>query len=84
MQLAGASLMDSSCQVKSDRNKRGPSHLVSPFHYLVTKKVSEQSNSYAAGVSARSGCSGFPNVGQGLGCELMAHALLKLEVPLSY
>ena len=76
--------MDSKCHVELDRDKRDPSHLVSPYHYLVAKKVGEQSHSYDAGESAGSGYSGFPNVAQGLGCELLAHAWLKLEVLLSY
>jgi hypothetical protein len=83
MQLSGASLMDSSSRVKSDRNKRDLFDLVSPYHYLVAKEVSEQSHSYAAEESVKSKCSGFPNVAQPLGCELTAHALLTLELPLS-
>ena len=75
--------MDSSSRVRPDRNKRDPFHLVSPYHYLVAKEVSEQSHSYAAGGSAKSKCSGFLDVAQAPGCELTAHALLTLELPLS-
>ena len=83
MLLSGASLIYSSSRVRPDRNKRDPFRLVSPYHYLVAKEVSEQSHSYAAEESVKSKCSGFPNVAQALGCELTAHALLTLELPLS-
>jgi hypothetical protein len=66
--------MDSSYHVKSDRNKRDPFWFESPYHYLIAKEVSEQSHSYAARGSAKSKCSGFPDVDQVPGCELTAHA----------
>ena len=66
--------MDSSYHVKSDRNKRDPFRFESPYHYLVAKEASEQSHSYAARGSAKSKCSGFPDVDQVPGCELTAHA----------
>ena len=75
--------MDSSCHVKSDRNKRDPFRFESPYQYLVAKEVSEQSHSNAAGGSAKSKCSGFLDVVQEPGCELTAHVWLTLELPLS-
>jgi len=74
MQLSVASVIDSSYHVISDRNKRDPFRLVSPYHYHVEKEVSAKSRSYAAGGSAKSKCNGFPDVIQVLGCDLTALA----------
>ena len=73
MQLAGADLVDSRHCVKSDRNKRDLFRLLFLSHYLVAKELSEQSYSYVGG-SAKSICSGSPDVVHVPGFELTAHA----------